>query len=322
MPTTFTNAVKVYQTLTSLAAEELGYVDATLRGTQVSKLIPIVEPEKFMLDEYYERKLPTQSVVQTRRINTNPDAKAVNRYEQKSNRTILFGTKAEIDYKELQAKPDELDNRIEDAQEDTGYVIDYQIFNGDPDTSEGEEFHGLKSLSDSSNTFNNGAALSIGTSATTMRTFMSIFRKAKRSLKVGAGAQVVACMNEGLLEGIYKGRDQMGANVLGTKHFDLLNDDVEMLDNTPLIIIRQDDIGNDILPFSETNSSSSIYLMVIGGAPAEGSKRLPNGIYGLSSGGVQQTPEVEGNIRRVTLDFEYGVRVPKRSFARVSWMTE
>lgn len=319
MPTNFLNALNVLQVMERLDAEQLGYVDTILRGTSVSKILPIVEPSKFKQDEFYERKQKAESVVQTRLLNQNPDPKHVNNYEKVVEKTIQLGGVVEIDYKELEESPDELDRRIEDFLFDLGFSLDYKVFNGDNTAG---DFLGLKSRIPSDLLFDNaGAGLQINASAANFRTFMSLFRKAHRKVKRAAGTFIAAFMNDGVNEAIQGGRDQMGANVLGTAHLDILNEEVTTLDGIPLITVRDDDFGNAILPQAETvgaaNDCSSIYICVIGGLPAEGSHKIPNGIVGLSKGGVQQTPQVDGNIRRVTIDYEYGIRVPYRSVARI-----
>ena len=321
MPTTYTNAVNVLQMTTSLDAEQLGYVDTALRGTSIVKAVSTVPPSKFMQDEYYERVLPGTSQVQTRTINQDPDSTAINRYKKQQTRTILFATKAQIDRKELEHKPNELDRRINDSLADIGYKADYMFINGNPDTAAAgtQEFFGLKALCTGTQLLNNGGGtLDIAASLANFNLFRSLCRKAKRRIKVAPDMQLAWLVNESVLEAIYAGRDLAGANTLGTSYFDLLNQDLETLEQIPLVMLRGDDIGNEILPTTETSSSSSMYLVGLGGAPAPESQEIPNGIVGLHEGGIAMTPEVRGNQRIVTSDWEYGIRVPYRSCARIN----
>lgn len=317
MPTTYSNALKYIVANQALNAEQLGYVDSVIRGSQLTKMIPIITPSKFMEDEYYEKKLAGTSVIGGRLLNQNPSTAMVNKYEKKLEHTILAGGKAEIDYKTLQAKPNELDKRVEDTLFDLGFWLDYKIINGDPDTDNGATFPGLKARLTGNQLIDNGSALSIGSSAANFRTFMSMFRTAKRRIKPAPNSQLVAVMNETIYEKVQMGRDITGANVLGTAYSDILNEEVETLAGVPLVIVRTDDIGTEILPMTESSSTSSIYMMQVGGAPTPDSLLIPGGIVGLSEGGVQMTPEVDGNIRTVTLDYEYGIRVPAKSACRI-----
>jgi hypothetical protein len=318
MPTTYANALNVLETLQLLDAEQLGYVDTILRGASLAKAIPIIPPSEFKMDEYYERKQKSESIIQTRLLNTNPDSKHINQYERITERTIQLGGSVEIDYKLLSFKPNELDRRITDFLYDLGFSLDYRIINGDPGNG---EFVGIKQRIASDMLFSNGGApIQINASAANMRTFMSMFRKAHRKVKAGPGATKIAIMNDGVNEAIQGGRDQLGANVIGYATLDILNETVMTLDGVPLVIVRDDDFGNAILPQTETLSNTdcaSIYILCIGGLPGEGSDQIPNGIVALSEGGVQQTPFADGNIRRVTIDYEYGLRVPHRTAARV-----
>lgn len=317
MPENFTNAVTALQATTSLDAEQLGYVDTALRGTSIVKYIPIIAPNKFMADEYYERTRSTTSVVQRRRLNQNPDAKVVNRYDKKIVRTALLGAVAEVDQRILLYKPNELDRRMNDAEADIGYVGEYDLFNGNADTSDGTQFWGLKALCTGSMLIHPGAPLDIGASTANFDSFNSLHRRAVRRIKHAPGQTIITVLNESVYEAIQAGRDKKNAAALGTKYSDLLNEEVEMMNGTPLLIVRTDDVGNDILPVTETASTSSMYIMAIGGQPGEGSEGIPNGIVGISDGNMIFTPEKRGNIRRVTMDLELAYRIPAASACRV-----
>lgn len=316
MATNYTSALKLMSAMQALDAEQLGYVDTILRGARLSQLIPIVPPSNFMQDTYYEKKQAGTSTVQGRRLNQNPDTLMTNKYDKKYESTILVGGRAEVDYKILKKKPNELDRRVSDGLSDLGQWLDYKIINGDPDGNNGTEFAGLKYRL-TGNQLVNSSSLTIATDASTMRTFMSYFRTAKRRIKVSPGMQIVAVMNETIYENILKGRDLLGADFLGTPNTSLLDEQLQTLDGVPLMIVRTDDIGTDILPMTESSSTSSIYLIGLGGSPSPDSLDIPNGVVALSADGVQMTPEIEGNIRRVTYDYEYGLRVPSKSSCRI-----
>jgi hypothetical protein len=318
--TTYSNALSLLKLTQQLDAEQLGYVDTILRGARIAQLLPIVPPAKFMEDEFYERKQHATSIIQGRALNQNPAPAHVNRYEKKVEQTILMGGAAEIDHFELQAKPNELDRRVQDLLFDLGFWLDYKIINGDADTANGAEFSGLKARLTGNQLVDPGSKLQITSSVANFRTFMSKFRIAKRRIKRAPGQTIVALISETMYEAVQGGRDLMGANVLGSAHLDILNETVETLDGTPLVMVRTDDVGNEILPMTEGGGTDtgSIYLIAAGGLPGDGSLEIPNGVVALSQGGVAMTPEVEGNMRRVTVDYNYGIRVPDKSACRLS----
>lgn len=316
----FANALNTAQVLQSLDADQLGYVNTMLAGASFSKYVQIVPPKKFKKDEYYERKQKAESVVQKRLLNQNPDPKHVNNYEKIEEPTVQVGGAVEIDYKLLAYKPNELDRRINDFLFDMGLALDYMAFNGDQTNG---DFVGLKNRVPSDLIFDNGGStLQINASVANFLTLCSLFRKLKRRLKGGPGATLVAWMNDTVYEGIQAGAKLAGANFLGNKVVDLLNDEFVTLESVPLLPVMQDDAGNDILPQTEGGGTEgSIYLTYLGGAPADGSQEIPNGVVFLSEGGVSQTPQIDGNIRRVTLDYEAGLRVPHRTLGRIRKLT-
>jgi len=300
-----------------MTAHQMGYVNTMLSGASFSKYAQIVPPSHFKKDKYWERKQKTTSVIQTRLLNTNVDAKSFNNYEEIEEPTIQAGTAVQIDDKLLNHDPGELDRRINDHLFDLGLNLDNMVFNGDPASG---GFVGLKNRVPSDLVFNNGGStLQINGSVDNFLLLCSLFRKAKRRMKGGAGTQLVAWMNDTVYEGIQSGAKKAGAGFLGQRVFDLLNDEFVTLESVPLAVVMTDDAGNDILPQTEGGGTEgSIYLTMLGGAPAEDSNGVPNGIVMLNDGGVVEKADSVGMIHTVTLDYEAGIRAPYRTLARLN----
>lgn len=320
MATNYANALKLLQAKTEIRKEDLGYVNTILMGSSISKQVPIVQPNEFWSHKYYEKKQKSSSLLTTRVLNQNPDPTNVNQYEEKTEATFQIGGAVEIDYKVLENRPSLMDEAINDRLMDMGHSLDYRIINGDPQTNNNVDLRGLKDRLDTVNTnLFNSSDLVIDTSATTYRTFVSHLRKAHRAVKKVAGNTVVGFTSEMVYDAIISGRLLIGANVIGTKYTDLLNtEDVIEVEGVPITFTRQNDSGSDIISVVEGGSSdtSSIYLLSIGlGVDEEGT--LPNGLLGLSNGKVKLTPQVDGNMRRVTLDYQYGLAAPTRCAARI-----
>lgn len=317
MATNYANALKLTVAKKWLSVKQLGFVNTILQGSRVTSQIPIIQPNKDLSHEWYEKKQKATSVLQPRVLNQNPDPKAVNQYEHVVTRTIQIGTAVEVDYKTLTVNPGLLDQMINDALYDLGFSLDFRFFNGDPYTNGDVDVVGLKALCTGEQLINNGGALNINASNANFYTFLSMLRQAKRRVILGPGQTLVGFTNEALYEAIIDARAKLGAAAIGSKYTDLLQNEAIEIEGVPITFVRTDDKGSDILPQTESSTSGSLYLVGIGGEPAEGSTR-PNGIYGLSEGGVIMTPERIGNIRRVTMDYQIGYAIPTRSCARIN----
>lgn len=316
--TTFTNALSYIEAKQLASATEMGYINTILLGAPLLSLLPIVPASEFMEDKFMLKNRATTSTVNKRRLNEQNDGAFVNKFSEAREPLFMYGADVEIDYKLLQMKPYLLDQMMQTELADVALAIGYDIINGLTAT-DGKALTGLKARL-SGDFLMNGSTLNINASSANMLTFLNLFRAAKLRLNPGPGATVVAFVNEALWLAIQNGRDKLGANVVGTGTFDIFNQEVTTLDKTPLVMLRADDVGNEILPFTEASSTCSMYLVAIGGAPAEGSQTLPNGVVVLSnSNTLLDEPKKLENKRLIQVgqDMTVGLRVPPRSAVRV-----
>ena len=321
MPTTYTNSLGYITAQQAWDAETAGYVDTVLRGASFLSLLPIVPTSHFMRDEYFEKTQSGTKLTQQRKLNEEPDAKSKNRFAKVTELTTIYTAKTDIDYRLAEYRPEMYDQMLLADAEDLMQDIDYDVINGVP-TQAGYGMNGLAnriSIGSSYDT-NNGGTLSINTSASTFKTFLRRFRQAVRKLKLSPGMTPVAFMNESVELAIQSGRDELGANVVGTGTFDIMNQRVTHIENVPCVIVRKDSVGTDILPFSENSeSSTSIWIVGIGGAPGEGSKKIPNGAVLVSGDQViNRYTERIGTQFRTFQEMDVQLRVPPGSVSRLS----
>jgi hypothetical protein len=322
MTTTYTNSVSYLNASHWLKAEDLGYINEVLYGASLTGLIPIVPSSDFMRDVYMTRGQQSTKLTQQRRLNEEPDAKSGNPFKDAYELTALYDRRTDIDFKLAEHKPEVYDEMLIVDAQDMAQDIDYDLINGVP-SADGYGLNGLENRIPITNTgydVNNAAALTINTSATTFKTFLRLFRKAKDKLKVPPGGRVIAFCNESVDQAVSSGRDELGANVVGVGETDILNTRVQTIDQVPLIKLRTDSTGAEILPFDENSeSSTSIWLCVLGGGPAEGSLRKPNGLVILSSNEVitRRTNQTLTQIQTLQ-EMEVGLRVPRGSVVRFS----
>lgn len=323
MTTQYTNSVSYLRHNQWLEADQLGYVNTVLYGASFMGMIPIVPTSHFMRDEYMTRTQGSTKLTQKRKLNEQPDAKSQNPFAKQIEQTSIYYRETDIDKRLADHQPSAYDQMLLADAQDMVMDIDYDIINGVPDNT-GYGLNGLANriaiASNSSTGVNNSATLTIDTSATTFKTFLKLFRKAVDKIKLAPGMQVVAFCNEGVEQAVSSGRDMLGADVAGVRYTDILNSRVLSVDNVPLIKVRTDSIGQEILPFSENSeSSTSIWICGIGGAPSEGST-MPSGLCILSGDGViKRATDTTGLTQIQTAqEFEIGLRVPTRSVVRLS----
>lgn len=320
MATNFANALKLLQAKQEINKESLGYVNTILTGSSISKQVPIVQPNEFFAHKFYEKKQKSSSLLTARTLNSNPDPTAVNQYEEKTESTFQIGSAVEVDYKILKRSPQLMDRALNDRLYDLGQSLDYRIINGDPQTNNNVDVRGLKERLDTveTNLFNS-TDMNIATAAN-FKLFVSYLRKANRAVKKVAGNVTVGFTSEMVYDGIIAGRMELGgAAYIGSKYTDLLNtEDLIEVEGVPIVFCRQNDAGSDVISVVEgvSTNTSSLYLISLGfGVDDDGT--LPNGLLGLSDGDVQITPQVDGNIRRLTIDYQYGLAAPLRCAARI-----
>jgi hypothetical protein len=275
-----------------------------------------------MRDEYMARNEQTAKLTQKRKLNEEPEAKSGNPFSKQVELTCLYDRRTDIDIKLAEHRPEVYDQMLLADAQDLVQDIDYDIFNGVPDDS-GYGMRGLKDripVANAGYDVNNGADLVINTSATTFKTFLRLFRKAKDKIKLAPGQKIVCFCNESVDQAISSGRDELGANVVGVGTMDILNQRVNTVDNIPLLKVRKDTVGTEILAFDEGTSTTSLFICAIGGGPAEDSKQIPNGMVILSgSDGVIQKRSHQTLAQIQTMqEMEMGLRVPKGSVVRLS----
>lgn len=321
MSTQFTNSVSYLRHNHWLEAESLGYVNEVLYGASFMGIIPIVPTSHFMRDEYMARNQQAEKLTQKRKLNEEPPAKSGNPFSKRVEHTALYDRRTDLEIILAEENPGTYDAMLMADAEELVQDIDYDIINGVPD-NDGYGLQGLESriAIGSEMDVNNNTALTINTSGATMKSFLKLFRKAVDKVKLSPGMRLVAFCNEEVEQAISAGRDELGANVVGVSVGDIFNQRVTMIDNVPLVKVRTDSIGTEILPFDENSeSSTSIWICGIGGAPGEGSKKLPNGLVILSNQQVIRTRTEQTLTQFRTLqEIDVGLRVPKRSVCRIS----
>lgn len=320
MSTTFTNSLSYLIHSQHLAANEAGWVDGVLRGASFMNLLPIVPTSHFMRDEYFERTIGGTKLTQQRKLNEEQPAKSHNPFIKKSELTAIYYRRTDIDYRLAQHKPEVYDQMLTADAEHLVMDVDYDIINGVP-TNDGYGMNGLANrvAIGSAQDVNNSATLTINTSATTFKTFLRKFRLAAARVKKDAGTRVFAFCNESVDLAIQSGRDELGANGVGIGTVDIMNQRVTHIDSIPLVVVRTDSVGTEILPFTENGeSSTSIWFVSLAGT-LEGSNKIPNGVTILSGDGlIRQIPDRELTQIRTIQEVDVQLRVPPRSVARLS----
>jgi hypothetical protein len=322
MTTTYLNSISYLNAQHYFDADQLGYVDTVLRGSSFLSLLPIVDTSHFMRDEYMEKNRGTTKNTQKRKLNEEPDKKSKNRFVKRTELTSIYTVASSIDYRVAEEYPQQHDDMMMSDAEDMMMDIDYDIIKGVPDAS-GYGLRGLEDrvpISNSGYDVNNAATLTINTSATTMKTFLRLFRKAVRKIKRAPGMVVAAFMHENTELAIQSGRDELGANVVGTGTFDILNQPVTTIEGVPLVVVREDSAGNSIIGFDENSeNSTSIWIVGFQGGVSEGSKKIPQGVTVLSGDQViRRYSERIGLQINTFQEMDVQLRTPPGSVARLS----
>ncbi len=321
MTTTYTNSVSYLNSQQWLEAERLGYINTVLYGISPMGQVPIVPTSHFMRDEFFTDGNDATKHTQKRKLNEVPDATSSNSFKKNTEHTSIYFRRTDIDTRLAADRPAVYDQMLMRDAKKLKMDIDYDIFNGVPDAS-GYGLEGLKSRIAIGGSYdvNNSATLNPGTSATTMKTFLNLFRETRDLLKMEPGVQVVAFTNRKLKRAVTAGRDQLGANVAGFGYMDILNHRVMTVDDIPLLTLEGDSVGTQILDFDENSESScSIFLCMIGAGALEGSVEQPNGLVILSSDQVI-VPETAKVLKQIQTaqEMDIGLRVPDGSVARLS----
>ncbi len=319
--TQYTNSVAYLLSQQWLEADAAGYINEVLYGVSPMGIIPIVPTSHFMRDEYFTRGVNSTKLTQKRKLNEMPDATSGNPFKKNTEHTSIYFRRTDIDTRLAKERPGAYDEMLLADAKDMVMDIDYDIFNGVVDSTG----YGLSGLKDriaigSSYDVNNAGVLTINTSATTMKTFLRKFREARDLIKMAPGMNLVAFCNKRIHRAITSGRDELGANVAGFGYMDILNNRVTTIDDVPLLKLEGDSVNTQTLAFDENGeSSTSMFICGIGGAPAEGSKEKPNGLVIVSSDQVidKETAKVLGQIQ-TKQEMDIGLRVPAGSVARLS----
>ena len=191
-----------------------------------------------------------------------------------------------------------------------GMFVDYNFINGDSVTNP-KAFDGLATIlgTTSGATYvDNGASLTVNTSATTFESFLKLLDSAMRNINGQANA--IFC-SDVFYDAITSGARQMGANVLGTST-DFLGQQVTSYRGVPFLKMGNDNTGTAILPHTETtgggSAQTSIYVCKMD---------LDEGLAGLSTGGIRILPDEDNLFHRDVIDFDFGLRVPTNTCVRV-----
>jgi hypothetical protein len=332
MPTTYTNSLSYLNFRKNIEANRLGYINSVLYGLDLMGMIPIVPANDWMQDIYFERKQATSRRSGIRLLNEEPDPGTFDPFEKKVELTSIYRTQVtSLDKRLAQKDPSQMDMLMRVDAQDMMQDINFDLINGTLDQT-GRGIMGLRyripstaevtasngAQVDSGFNFDAGSDLNINGSTTNFKKFLRLFRAAKDELKVPPGGQVYAFTNTKINQAITSGRDELGANVTGIGTVDILNSRVNTIDDTPLLVLRDDSAGSQILPFTEANNTGSLYLVVVGGGAGEGST-LPNGVVILSSDQViREYADVQLTQIQGMQEMDIGLRVPRRSVARVS----
>lgn len=324
MPTTYSNSISYLNAKGYLGATKAGYINEILYGASFMGIIPIVPTSEFMLDKYWTRDRAAVSRTQNRSLNQDYDAKQSNPFKANNEHTYLYGTETDMDYKLARHTPELFDTMMDDDLKDLVTDLDSSIVN-DTVTSDGKKINGLEARVPIGSEFDvNGGLLTINTSATTMKQFLRQFRRGVDKIKRSPGMQIVAFCNESIEQAVTSGRDELASGTTTVTAGEMFNQRVTMVDGIPLIKVRDDSTGSAILPFDENDeSSTSIWLLGIGGGAGEGSVNKPNGVVLLSNvdgGDLVQRPEPTVYKTQIyqTQEIEIGLRTPRHSVVRFS----
>lgn len=325
MANTYTNSISYLNARGYLDASRAGYINEILYGASFMSIIPFVPTSEFMLDKYWTRDRAAASRTQNRSLNQDYDAKQSNPFKANNEHTYLYGTETDMDYILAEQNPQLFDDMMNDDLKDLITDLDYAIVN-DTVTSDGKKINGLKARFPIGSEFdiNDSATLTINTSATTMKKFLRMFRRGVDKIKRSPGMQIVCFCNETMEQAVTSGRDELGSGTTTVTTGEMFNQRVTMIDNVPLIKVRDNSVGSAILGFDENGeSSTSMFIVGIGGSAGEGSVNKPNGVVLLSTlrdGEMvrRPAPTVYKTQIMQTQEFDLGLRTPRHSVVRVS----
>lgn len=321
MTTTYANSLSYLAIQNALDADKLGYVNSTLVGESFMGLFPIVPTSHFMREEYMEKK-PGAKTTTKRALSTEPDPSKVAQFAKKVETTTLYYDSCQIDKKVAARYPERYDSMLLQKGQEIVQNIDYDIIRGVPDDT-GLGLNGLANrigVTDAKWAVNNSATLTIDTDASTFKQFLKLFRKAVRKIKRAPGMRIAAFMNERTELAIQAGRDVLGASVIGSSVFDILNQTVTTIEGIPLLITRGDSAENEIIGFDENaESSTSIWIVGFGGGVTPDAHLIPQGVNILTGDSLVQFDDAQ-TVKTVTtgIDYEVGLRVPDASVVRFS----
>ncbi len=280
--------------------------DIIINYSNILNLVPMGSVERGFARSWLERDLNASggSGIAFRAINEDY-TNTYNALKRKRSTIKPMGTSIRIDHLTEEQFPGALVDQVTIFLQDLMPFVDNAFINGNSVTNP-RQFDGLKVLlgDSGSHTEGSGSSITINTSEATFDSFLDRFDNALDKMKGQANA---AFMSPTIYNAIQSGARKKGANTLGTA-IDFLGRRVLEYQGVPFYRLGKDDLGNDILPSTETDSTSSIYIC-----------RLDpeSGVSGLSARGVQLLPDNGGNFFRTVIDATFGIKVVTNSAVRL-----
>lgn len=280
-------------------------VDTVIQFSHVLNLLPFINVDTGFAAGWLEKAQNGSSGINFRALNDDY-ANAYNALAPYRESIKPLGTSVRVDHLVEEQYPGTLQNQLRIHLQDLGWAIDNYFINGDTAVSE-KQFDGLaKKLGTvaGDHVVDNGGTLEIDTSATTYKAFLRLWDKAMDRIN---GTPNFAYMAPGIYNAITAGAREMGANVLGSA-IDFLGRKVVTLQDVPLYKLNKDHNGTSIFPFTETGSTTSIYMGIM---------NEDRGVAGLSAKGVQLLPDNGGIFWRTVIDFTMGLKAVTNSIVRI-----
>lgn len=191
-----------------------------------------------------------------------------------------------------------------------GMFTDDKFFNGSTGTSE-KEFDGLKRILGNTGSFyigaGSGSGLVINDTAANFKKFLNYLDQCLRALNGQASAFLCSDI---LRDAVTAGAREVGANYLGTAT-DFLGNQVTAYRGIPFVGFGNNNLGNPILPFTETEeggSTASLY-------PVRFDEL--DGVAGLSTAGVDVIPDEDNLFHRDVIDYDLGLKITTNSAVRL-----
>lgn len=311
------NAVSLLNVEQELNKRQRGYIRTFTEGYDLAAAIPMARPNIALGYKYFEEDEAGFSNFDYRAVNQNPSTTKDPDAREIEKKASFIASKVAADYRMSELEPNLLDNKVNQRLRKLPLKLAYEFINGTSSTKKG--MIGAKEMVTGDFLIGAGSATSISDTEAHFEAFMNYVWTAEELLVRDANTEIFGVLNLTTWLSIQKACLNKGAYKLGSEFSNVLNKNVKTLSETRLVIVRNDDAGNAILPMTETSSSCSMYFFGVNNVrtmdPNTG--EMPNGVFAVSDGVVNLRPDRDGFLDEVLMDLMYAPIFPKGSSVRL-----